>query len=92
LNAIPVHPSRDWGFIALLPVAVLADSLKIGFDYHRVYERVKISDLIAVSTTSTKPVIRLQYLYFGESKFFTDTMQISVIEAHLRLVGGIKSI
>jgi hypothetical protein len=32
-NAIPVTVSRDWGFIALFPVTVLADSLKIGFDY-----------------------------------------------------------
>ena len=30
--------------------------------------------------------IRLQYQYFLEYKFFTDTMQISVIEAQLRLV------
>jgi hypothetical protein len=35
-NAMPVHFSRDWGSIALLSVAVMADSLKIGFDCHRV--------------------------------------------------------
>ena len=33
LDAIPVHSSRDWGFIALLPVEVLKDSLKISFGY-----------------------------------------------------------
>ncbi len=31
--------------------------------------------------------ICLQYLHFRESRFFADTMQISVIEAQLRLVG-----
>jgi hypothetical protein len=31
-----VHSGRDWGFIALFPGAVLTDSLKICFDYHRV--------------------------------------------------------
>ena len=47
LNAIPVHSSCDWGFIALLPVAVSTDSLKIGFDYHRVSEtsRVQINSI-----------------------------------------------
>jgi hypothetical protein len=30
--------------------------------------------------------ISLQYLYFSEDRFFADTM-ISVIEAHLRLIG-----
>ena len=34
-------------------------------------------------------MISLQYHYFGEAQFYTDTMQIPVIEAHLRLVGGI---
>jgi hypothetical protein len=33
---MPVHPRRDLGFIVLLPVAVLINSLKIGFDYHGV--------------------------------------------------------
>ena len=36
LNVIPVHTSRDSGFIDLFPVAGLTDSLKIDFDYHRV--------------------------------------------------------
>jgi hypothetical protein len=32
-------------FIALLQVAGLNDSLKIGFDYHRVFGELKTSDL-----------------------------------------------
>jgi hypothetical protein len=33
LNVIPVHSSRDSGFIDLFPVAGLTDSLKISFGY-----------------------------------------------------------
>jgi hypothetical protein len=32
-NAIPVHSSCDWEFIASLQVTVLADFLEISFDY-----------------------------------------------------------
>ena len=34
--------------------------------------------------------IRLQYLYLWRFQFFADTMQISVIEAHLRFVGRLS--
>ncbi len=44
LNVIPVHTSRDSGFIDLFPVAGLTDSLKISFGYQWVLgiSRVKI--------------------------------------------------
>ena len=42
---------------------------------------------IAGITGFGNSVICLQYLYFLEAKFFADTIQISVIETHLRLVG-----
>ena len=36
-------------------------------------------------------VIRLQYLQFLKVRFFADTIQISVIEAQLRLAGDISN-
>jgi hypothetical protein len=38
LNAIPVHSSCFLRIVALLPVAVLIDSLKISFGYQLVSE------------------------------------------------------
>lgn len=49
------------------------------------FQQSDILVFIAVITTSTKPEIRLQYLQFRKSRFFTDTMRISVMEAQLRM-------
>jgi len=42
---------------------------------------------IAESTTIAQPVISLQYQYFLEDKFITDTVHIAVTEAQPRLAG-----
>jgi hypothetical protein len=49
---MPVHSSCDWGFIALLPVAVLTDSLKIRFRLSLGFRDFKSLDLIADSVTT----------------------------------------
>jgi hypothetical protein len=46
--------------------------------------------IFADSLKGVCPVICLQYLQFLKDKFIADTIQISVIEAQLRLFGNTK--
>ena len=71
LNVIPVHSSRDSGFIDLFPVAGLTDSLKISFGYQWVLgiSRVKIYSSYPLNLLCRYAV---EYQLFLSEAYFTE--------------------